>query len=267
MTGITPKLLWLDTPMPIHDWTRVTAGTWHAFHLSWIAEIQLALNGGLLPSDYYAQAEQIAGPLGPDVLTLQTPDISGNGSNPSSSTEGTGGLLVMTSPPRPKLIAEDEMNDYVLKRRTIIIRHASGDRIVALLEIVSPGNKAARHALRSFVEKAVEALYRGYHLLIVDLFPPGPRDPRGIHAAIWNEFADSDFAPPEAEPLTLAAYSAGPRKRAYVEATAVGRELIDMPLFLEPEMYVNVPLEATYQAAYRGVPRRWRAVLEGPAAE
>ena len=35
-----------------------------------------------------------------------------------------------------------------------------------------------------------------------------------------------------------------------------------MPLFLEPELYVNVPLEATYQAAYRGVPRRWKTVLE-----
>ena len=38
---------------------------------------------------------------------------------------------------------------------------------------------------------------------------------------------------------------------------AVGRELIDMPLFLEPETYVNVPLEATYRGAYRGVPRKW----------
>ena len=57
--------------MPIHDWTLVTAGTWHAFHLSWIVEVQLALNGGLLPASYYAQAEQIAGPLGPDVLTSQ----------------------------------------------------------------------------------------------------------------------------------------------------------------------------------------------------
>ena len=28
-----------------------------------------------------------------------------------------------------------------------------------------------------------------------------------------------------------------------------------MPLFLEPEIYVNVPLEETYMAAYRGVPR------------
>src|SRR6516165_2929582 len=60
--------------VPIHDWTRVTAGTWHDFHLAWIAEIRNALNGGILPADYYAQAEQIAGPLGPDVLTLQVPD-------------------------------------------------------------------------------------------------------------------------------------------------------------------------------------------------
>ena len=54
--------------MPIHDWTRVAAGTWHDFHLAWIAEVRNALNGGLLPPSYDAQAEQIAGPLGPDVL-------------------------------------------------------------------------------------------------------------------------------------------------------------------------------------------------------
>ncbi len=250
--------------MPIHDWTRVTAGTWHDFHLSWVAEIQLALNCGGLPTDYYAQAEQIAGPLGPDVLRMQVPDSAANGAE-GPIREGSGrGVSVQVTPPCMRFTAEAEMNDYVPKRRTLVIRHASGDRIVALLEIVSPGNKAARHALRSFVEKAVEALYRGYHLLIVDLFPPGPRDPNGIHDAIWSEFSDAPYVQPADEPLTLASYSAGPRKRAYVEPTAVGRELIDMPLFLEPEIYVNVPLEPTYRAAYRGVPRRWQRVLEAP---
>jgi len=38
--------------------------------------------------------------------------------------------------------------------------------------------------------------------------------------------------------------------------------LLEMPLFLEPDLYVNVPLEATYLAAYRGVPLRWRRVLD-----
>ena len=98
----------------------------------------------------------------------------------------------------------------------------------------------------------------------MDLFPPGPRDLNGIHAAIWGEFSDEPFELPPGEPLTLVAYSAGPRKKAYIEPTAVGRELIDMPLFLTPEEYVNVPLEATYRAAYRGVPRKWREVLEAP---
>jgi hypothetical protein len=81
--------------MPIHDWTRVTAGTWHAFHLSWIAETQLALNEGRLPPSYYVQAEQIAGPLGPDVLTLQTPEFP-----PELGIEepSTGGLAVATVP-------------------------------------------------------------------------------------------------------------------------------------------------------------------------
>jgi hypothetical protein len=247
--------------VPIHDWTRVSAGTWHAFHLSWIAELQLALNSGLLPEDYYAQAEQIAGPLGPDVLTLQMPDDPSNG---ATGPRGTG-VALGTAPPRVLVTAEAEMDDYVLKRRTLVIRHASGDRIVALLEVVSPGNKSSRHALRTFIDKAVEALYRGFHLLVIDLFPPGRRDPHGIHGAIWNEISDDPFELPAGTPLTLAAYSAGPRKRAYVQPVAVGQALMDMPLFLEPEVYVDVPLDATYQAAYRGVPRRWQRVLEAPS--
>ena len=61
--------------MAIHDWTRVTAGTFHDFHGAWISELRRALNGGLLPQDYYAMAEQVAGQTIPDVLTLQ--DVEG----------------------------------------------------------------------------------------------------------------------------------------------------------------------------------------------
>jgi hypothetical protein len=245
--------------MPIHDWTRVTAGTWHDFHLAWISELRNALNSGRLPPSFYAQAEQIAGPFGPDVLTLQTADFS---TEFDAEVTSEGGLAVATAPPRTRLMDEAEMSEYVPKRRTLVIRHASGDRIVALLELVSPDNKSAHFAFRAFVDKAVEALSRGFHLLIVDLFPPSPRDPEGIHGAIWSEFSNKRYVPPLEEPLTLAAYSAGPVKRCYVEPTCVGRALIEMPLFLTPEYYVNVPLEETYAAAYRGVPQRWKRVLE-----
>ncbi len=57
--------------MPIHDWSRVEAGIFHDFHHAWIEEIKRALNAGLLPSEYYAMAEQHTAAFGPDVLTLQ----------------------------------------------------------------------------------------------------------------------------------------------------------------------------------------------------
>ena len=57
--------------MPVHDWTRVDAGLFHAFHQRWIGALCDALNTGGLPSDYFALAEQsIRGPI-PDVLALR----------------------------------------------------------------------------------------------------------------------------------------------------------------------------------------------------
>jgi hypothetical protein len=38
-----------------------------------------------------------------------------------------------------------------------------------------------------------------------------------------------------------------------------------MPLFLESELYVSVPLELASRAAFDAVPRRWRDELELPA--
>jgi hypothetical protein len=248
--------------MPVHDWSRVGAGTFHHFHSLWIAEISNALNGGLLPPDHYAMAEQIVGNLGPDVLTLQAVEPDGE----VAAGEVRGATAVAVAPPKVRFTATVEMDEYALKQRTLVIRHSGGDRIVALIEILSPGNKGSRHALRSFVEKAAAALKRGYHLLLLDLQPPGPRDPQGIHGALWSEISDDAYAAPPDKPLSLASYSAGRPTTAYVEPIAVGDVMPEMPLFLDPWSYISVPLEATYQAAWRGVPQRWRRVLEVPTA-
>jgi len=57
--------------MPIHDWTRVDSGLFHAFHQDWIGVLARALNAGVLPPDYFALREQSTrGPV-PDVLTLE----------------------------------------------------------------------------------------------------------------------------------------------------------------------------------------------------
>jgi hypothetical protein len=50
--------------------------------------------------------------------------------------------------------------------------------------------------------------------------------------------------------------------RPYGVPAAVGDVLVEMPLALEPDKAVDVPREATYNAAFAEVPSRWRRVLE-----
>jgi hypothetical protein len=137
------------------------------------------------------------------------------------------------------------------------------------VEIVSPGNKDRLRHVEDFTAKAVDALDSSAHLLLVDLFPPGADDPQGMHGAVLQrlEQADEPYDLPADEPLTLASYATGPVVEIYAEHLAVGAALPEMPLFLRPDRYVNVPLEATYQTAYRGMPAFWRNVLEGQAPE
>ena len=140
--------------------------------------------------------------------------------------------------------------------------HHPWDRMVCVIEIVSPGNKRARRALRAFVEMAVALLRQGAHLLVVDLFPPSAGDPQGIHKAIWDEIQEEPFALPPEKPLTLAAYVAGSETEAYIEPVAVGDLLPDMPSFLAADRYVPCPLEATYQTAWASCPDVMREFVE-----
>jgi hypothetical protein len=117
------------------------------------------------------------------------------------------------------------------------------------------------------VQKACELIDKRIHLLLLDPFPPGRRDPNGIHAAIWEQFTDEPFELPSAKPLTMVSYEAAFSTRAYIEAVAVGDALLDMPLFLAPGLHVLVPLEATYQAAWDSVPARWQRVIASDQAK
>src|SRR5205807_9753486 len=116
----------------------------------------------------------------------------------------------------------------------VAVRHVSGDKVVAMVEVVSPGNKASRNALRSFVEKAAELLDNRIHLLILDLHPPGPRDPQGIHGAVWEDITGQEYVAPADKQLTLVGYESALTVRVYLAPVAVGDVLPDMPLFLEP---------------------------------
>jgi hypothetical protein len=248
--------------MPVHDWTLVEAGIFHSFHNVWTAELNNALNGGLLPPNYYALVEQHAGRFITDVLTLHASRPNGE---PPPLPPGDGGLALAEAPPKVRRQLTG-IETYRQRRRTLAIRHVSGHRLIALIEIISPANKDRLESVEEFVGKTVEALELGVHVLVIDLLPPGRHDPRGLHGAVWNCFDEGPYDLPVAEPLTLASYAAGPPVKAYLEHFAIGGALPEMPLFLRSDRYIPVPLESTYQAAYRGVPAFWRDVLEGRRA-
>ncbi len=244
--------------MPIHDWSRVDANVFHDFHQTWSISIRNALNAGLLPEGYSALVEQHALGVVPDVLALQRRN------RPRRPDQPRGGVLTPTPPQTRHVLHTKEL--LAARANRIVIRHRLGE-IVCVLEIVSPGNKGSRSALRSFVEKSVEFLRNGIHLLVIDLFPPTPRDPYGIHKAIWDEFAEEPFELPIGKPLILAAYVAGDpvagiETTAYIEPVGVGDRLKDMPAYLERDGHVPVPLEATYESAWASCPADMRELVE-----
>jgi hypothetical protein len=243
--------------VPIHDWTRVRANRFHDFHQRWTIAISNALNANRLPPGYFAMVEQKLGGPEPDVVTLDLTTPPG--------TAAPGGVAVAVQPPKTRFVARTETAAYARKANRTTVRHPDGD-VVAMLEVVSPGNKDSRSAVRAFARKAVEFLFAGVHLLIVDLFPPGPRDPQGIHKVIWDRVHEEPYTLPPDKPLTLAAYAVGTALTAYVESVGVGDPLPDMPIFLTAGRYVPCPLEATYQTAWEQFPAPLKAPLEAPRA-
>lgn len=254
--------------MPIHDWSRVDDGIFHDFHQSWVASLRNALNLGVLPGSYYALIEQRVGRRELDVLTLQAntelalSEQADEHSSPHQNQDLSGVATVVKVIPQVEDIMKGDEAHYAAKQSSVVVRQVRNDRIVALIEIVSRGNKTSEFALERFVEKVTQALASGINVVIVDLHRPHTWDPEGIHNVIWRTLVEKEYKLPPGKLLMLASYTAYPDLTAYVQSCRVGDNLRDMPLFLDEEHYVPLPLEASYLAAYQGMPQRWRAVLE-----
>lgn len=240
--------------MPFHDWTRVPAGLFHDFHQSWSIRIKDALNLGLLPKGVAALVEQRAGPRESDVLAIESKG------RPRPRLEDSGGVTTRERP-ATRFVRRSASGAYARRANRILVRHHLGE-ILAVIEIVSPGNKDSRASLADFVEKTVEFLRAGIHLLVIDLFPPTGRDPFGIHKAIWDEIIEEDFALPEGKDRIVVSYQAESEYVAYVEPVGVGDVLPGMPLFLWSDLNVRVPLESTYMATWDASPEELRVAVE-----
>ena len=223
------------------DWTRVDAGTFHGFHQVFIGQLGLAMNQGVLPDGYYGHVERNYGAVTAsehesDVLTLEVDPVVDGGA-------GGGGTAVLEAPPavavETDLSAVSESDWYATRASRLAIKRNIDHRVVAVLEVASPGNKDRERSVDRFLSKLAGALEDGVHVVLIDLLAPGPACPNGLHAALLDRLG-TFFEPPPGKPLCAAGYRSGPAWRAYAQPLAVGDPLPSVPLFLTPGRYVDL---------------------------
>ena len=109
--------------MPVHDWSKATAGTFHDFHEAWrwqSAHPRSAIHLRPKRTLYRSRSS----------LTHRTLTRSAS----EEETYGPRLRIGLVSIPVGSGI-------YAAKANRIAIYHTSGDRVVAFIEIVSPGNR------------------------------------------------------------------------------------------------------------------------------
>jgi hypothetical protein len=161
--------------------------------------------------------------------------------------------------------SKTDLDLYLTGQVSIGIRREIDDTHAAIIEIVSPLYKTEGRGFDAFGNRIKRFLEHSVAVVVIDLFPTPPGTPT-VHDAIWGKIDREAFGLRPEKSLVLASYQSDdewpPAIKAWVTPLAVDDPLPEMPLFVAPDRDIGLPLEATYQAAWSAVPRRWRAILE-----
>lgn len=182
------------------------------------------LNAGLLPPELFAMAEPIA---------------------PPATQYSLAANLV-----------------YVRKKSQVVIKHELG-HVISVIELVSPGNKHSQLEIERLTKKSASMIHDEINLMVIDPFPPTPRDPDGIANLIWREIdATRQLEFSAARPLVTTSFQANPAPIAHFNCFSVGALIPPMPIFLIEDRYVMLPLEETYQKVWSALPVPIRRIFE-----
>ena len=221
--------------MPLHHWPNPRV-PWRSFHNHWIVRLVEYLNQGILPDGFQARPTEFIVGIEPDILLLQQADNpTSNGPQPALREATTTAVL---PPPADHPIVG-------------IYSAYDTSRLVAVIEIVSPGNKDRPEATRAFVEKVIFLLQDGVHVMVIDVISL-PQQP--IRQPLLERLGLADVAPDPG--LWLSSYctiledSPHPHFtiKEWASPTPLNTSLPTLPLFLQSDQqYVMVDLEQTYR--------------------
>ena len=216
---------------------------WESFHTAWAAHIADALNKQPLPENYFAEEHShVGGRVEIDVATLEE-----RSSGPLSKDGATATLPAQVwTPPAPSLVMPGLFPDNF---EVLVFNEEGGARLVAAIELVSPGNKDRQECRRAFATKCANYLYQGIGLVIVDVVTSRQAN---LHDEIIQIMGNRDdhrlsFA------TNLYGVAYRPIKRNQEEqidvwsaTLAVGQPLPVLPLSLAADLCLPLDLEATY---------------------
>ncbi|HEV3078177.1 MAG TPA: DUF4058 family protein [Gemmataceae bacterium] len=216
---------------------------WDSFHTTWTVCLGDALTA-LLPETYLVEVQTQVGAAGEiDVATFEEGGPAKNGASGS-------GVAVMS--PQTSVFPAPTMTMPVVFPEGFEVRIFStkaGPRLVAALELISPGNKDRPESRRAFAAKCASYLYQGISLIIVDIVTERSANLHNETMRLMQ--AEQRFELPADVNLYAVAYR--PVRREQKEEIdlwpvrfKIGDRLPTLPLILSWETSIQVDLEAAY---------------------
>jgi hypothetical protein len=217
-----------------------------SFHSSWATKLADALTERWLPPNYVAEEYVHLGPsLEIDVGTFER-------EGPASAEER--GVAAATNtkvsaPPAADGVLPAVFPDTFEVR---VLSMDTGPKLVAAIELISPGNKDRPAERRAFATKCASYLVQSMSVIIVDIVT-------NRRANLHNEILRVLEAPAALElPATLSLYAVAyrPLRRAdgdgidvWRSPLTMGQALPTLPLGLRADLAIPVDFEATYAEA------------------
>ncbi len=220
----------MPSPFPGMDPYLESPPFWGDLHGTMISVIKADLNQRL-PANYSAWSDIYIWLHEPDAETRRgKPDDFITSKNAGASNEGR---TVLTAPTTSLLPAVRRRGNRYLK-----IKEAGSDRVVTVIEFLSPANKAPGDDRDAFLAKRNEYLATGTNVVEIDLLRAGQRMPMGKPK------------PPRADYYVLVC-QAVEFPRIGVWPFSVRDPLPDIPVPLDPEDgFIQLSLKSCFDLAY-----------------
>lgn len=238
--------------MPLRDHFRSPVNDkhrWDAVHGGWPMEIVRTLFDRL-PHGYVAEPQVYRGaPFEVDVAMVEDDDRPAR----VAAAGSAGGTAILATDAPTLTVAADltELDEYEVK----VIDMERGWTLVAAIEIVSPSNKDRPDTRAQFVSKVAAYLRQDVCVAVVDIVSIRQAN---LYAELLARLGREDprlgTPPPALYAVTLRRRKprrGRPLLDAWFHPLTVGEPLPTLPLWLGPDLRIELPLEPGYQEVCR----------------